>query len=405
MGPCGWWAEPARVARWFPESGDPRDVLAWVGPELDHPDHARALERAAQWIGRRDEGVLPLLGVVPLEGRTAWLYEPRSALSLGTVLAASPDGLPHRAAIELTARVAEILEGLGPAAVGHPGPEPDHVLLKVDGEVLLAGFTGPSPRSPARREPRGRDDAEALVWRLGVLLAELLTGSPAAPATDRASHETALRRLVIRAMSRPGPAFPDRCRHWLEALLAWEAASRPVLGRVAPGLRDLARGLPGDDLAAWAAATVPPLRARTAGLDSLRPPEPPMHSGAILLPEVRPDQTEEVLRVRPILPQERDDPTQISTDATPTPVHERTTGLSEHGAIPVGVGPPVEVARKQPTLPRQLFDTSGQVELPTEPEARGGRLLGLEPPVFWTLVMLGVAMLVAAVLVGAWLSL
>lgn len=403
-GPCGWWAESARAARWAPDSSTSmRDAVAWLGPELEHADHTRAMERARPWLGRRVPGVLPLLDVVPVGRRTAWVYETDTLLSLGAVLTAVPDGLSLRTCAELVARVAEIVEGVGAEANLHPGPEPDQILLAADGSVHVAHFVGPSPRSPARREPHGREDAEALVWRIGVLFAEVLTGAPPLPATDRASHDTTFRRLVIRAMSRPGPPFPDRCRDWLAALLSWEPVERPPLGRVSPGLRELAETLPGERLSNWASTWVRQLRARTVGLESLRPPEPPMDSGAITLPEPRTDHTEEIVLSGVLA--DRDEVTQVSTDSTPTPVRDRSS-VSEHGAIPVGVGPPVEVARKQPTIPRQIFDPTGRLELPTDPSLSrpsSGVPFGLERHVWWTLVMLTVAMVLLAVLVLVWL--
>ena len=125
-----------------------------------------------------------------------------------------------------------------------------------------------------------------------------------------------------------------------------------------------------------------------------------MHSGAIPLPEVSIDHTEEIV-VRGGLAQDGDDVTQVSE--APTPVHDRSTGVSEHGTIPVVVGPPAEVARKHPSIPLQIFDPSGQIELPRDPAPRPV-LFGLEPAVFWTLATLAVAMLVAGVLFGTWLS-
>ena len=66
----------------------------------------------------------------------------------------------------------------------------------------------------------------------------------------------------------------------------------------------------------------------------------------------------------------------------------------------------MEVARKQPTIPRQIFDPSGRVELPgdtslTRPPTAP---FGLDRNVWWTLVMLTAAMVVLAVLVLIWLA-
>ncbi len=334
-GPCPWWADAARQARW-----GGREVVAWVGPELgsDPRAESRLRERAAPWIGRDQAPLLPLLDVAVVEGRPVWVYPPPDGVSAATMVRGERDsGLPGRVAIELCARIAASLERLGPDAAAWVGPELFHVLVSPGGRVALSHFAGPGPRTPARREPRGREDEVAVVWRLGVLLAELLTGQPPQPATDPSSHEASTRRLAIRLLSRSGPPLPDAVSTWLAALLAWDPVDRPALVRVAPGLDALAATLPGPDLATWTRDRVPALRSRAApSAPPPPPPEPPEPRA-----DDRRDHTEEIVVPDPFL--DADEDTAVSAESEPSILHRSTP---EQGTIPVAVGPPAEVVRR-----------------------------------------------------------
>jgi hypothetical protein len=368
--PCGWWSEAVRAVAWQDADGADVPAVALLGPELDEGALARARDRASPWLARRERGVVPLLGVSDADGRSAWVYGWTEGVSLGLVLAAPGDPIPVRAAAELVAACAEVLEGVGPEALHHPGPEPDDVLLLPDGTVRLAGFVGPFARSPARREPHGAEDGAALVWRLGVLLAQALTQAPPPPATDRASHEAMLRRLLIKVMSRPGPTFPGRLRDWLVGMLSWDADERPVLARVGPGLREVASAMPEPGLARWCAAHVLALRARSDHGDPFRAPEPPLDSsGSIDLPVTKLDQTEDLTLERPVEsladPPDIDDTTVISVEGE-APQLPRREWERERGSIPVQVGPPPQAVPRATRLPEELFAPTPP-PLPREP--------------------------------------
>ncbi len=385
-GACGWWAESAHQARW----GD-RDVVAWVGPELGPDPHAveRTRERARPWVGLHHEHVLTLLDWLPVDGRPVWLYPPPDGVSAAVLLRSEREGLPLRPAVELCARVATALQSLGVHAASHPGPELHHLLVSPSGRVVLSHLAGPGPRSPARREPRGREDEVAVVWRLGVLLAELLTGQPPQPASDPAAFDSTDRRLAIRLLARPGPTVPAELRTWLSALLAWDPVDRPSLLRVGPGLTALAASLPGPDLAHFTGERVPGLRSR-----AVRPSVPPAAEAAEPRPaERRSDRTEEVVIGGDLL--DRDDDTAASVDAE---VIDQRRPVSEPGAIPVGVGPPVEVLRRLRATPttglfRETTSTTAPTAQPVTP-----------PPVpFRTLIAVTSVGLALCAVLTAWL--
>lgn len=398
-GPCGWWGEAVRTGTWAPPDGVVLPVVALLGPELGSDEQLeRARERAGPWVRRRDPGTVPLLGVEAAEGRSAWLYEPCAGVSLGLVLAAPAEPFPLRVAAEIVAAAADVLDPLGPAAQLHPGPEPDHVLLQAEGTVRIAGFVGPFAPSPAYREPRGSDDDPAVVWRLGVLLAQILTRIPPPPATDRSAHEAMFRRVLVRVLSRPGPTFPERYKDWLSGMLAWDGVDRPVLRRVASGLRELADTLPGPTFAEWARAHVPELRARGEEGDPFRLPEPPLDtSGSI---EVRSgltgDFTQEVGPGETSSSEpEPDEITAVSQDGS-TPAKKRR-GMRERGTIPVGVGPPPEALARNPRLPGELFSQDARHDpVPA-------RVLGLDPLAVRALAVFTVVLLVIAAVASVYL--
>ncbi|MEQ1504900.1 MAG: hypothetical protein ABMB14_21895 [Myxococcota bacterium] len=192
------------------------------------------------------------------------------------------------------------------------------------------------------------------MWRLGVLLAEILTGGPPAAATDRVAHELMIRRLMIRIMSRPGPMFPERYRDWVAGMLAWDADQRPVLARVAPGLRELAHTLAGPTLASWAGGRIADLRLRAERAPRIDPslelgPAPVTETSTVPPAE----RTEEASMSESSEPLDPDDVTAVSWDGDPP--RKLVPPPPERGTIPVQVGPPPEAVTKPLRLPDELF--------------------------------------------------
>lgn len=358
------WGVHAHAGRW----GD-RAIVALLGPRIEGAAE-RSRARAEAWIGRTGDRIHPLLGVVPHEGRAAWIYPDADAIALGCVVLRDPP--PIRVAALLAAEVAECLVELADDGTEHPGPSPDDVLLFADGRVALLGFVGPTLPEPGRRDPGGAPDTrEAVVYRLGCLLVELLTGTTPPATSGEDAHAAMLRRVLIRVMSRPGPVFPDRYRDWLSGMLARVPTERPPLPRVPPGLRALAAPLPGSDIVTWAAREVP---VRRDDKTPLQAPEPVVGRGvrrATVQPEaptLESDHTE-IVGDTVVDDLGHDDATAISEVGSP-PVARRTPPPLPRGAIPVQVGPPVEVARRRPSIPSDLFTDSTPLQPPPEPPPR-----------------------------------
>ena len=354
------------------DGSDPEPVLALLGPE-GAPDDAlaRAQRASSMALTLRHAGVLRLLSVERTDGRVAWCYE--AFRGLGMVHLVGSDGaaeLPARAAAELVAQVAETLLALGSAGLLHPGPEPADLLLAGSGAVKIATFSGPYPASPAMRAPEGRDGGEpATVYRLGVLLAHLTSGSPIPASSDAEAHEVAVRRALIRAMARPGPVLSDRYGQWLRGMLAWAPGERPPLSAVPAGLRGVAWATGGESLADWSGRRVQELilqvEERGVATGITPPPAPDFSDPA--LTEVdgpRPAREPTPLPARPVTFDD-DTSTSAEDDATqelppaggsPVPSSGRRSGSS--AGMPVDIGPPPAALRKASLPPGFLTDVS-----------------------------------------------
>lgn len=360
-----------------------------LGPETFTADALPKAQRAAgQALALRHPAVVSLLAVRPFGERIAWVYEAVDGLGLGHTLGQGEDALlSTRAVAEVIARVAEIFVEIGPDAFTHPGPEPTDLLLDARGVLRIAGFASPFPRSPAMRAPLGDEGEPALVYRLGVLLAQLVSGSTPGLASDRGGHASMIRRALIRAMSRPGPVLSERYGDWLRGLLAWDPSERPALSTVPDGLRVVAEGTAGEGLVTWTAANVDRLRERVeeAAAERRGGGEGTVlgrgaHQRARKGDEADPEILARRVAVPPSLPPfdvreafpETDDDT-IADDPTQEAGREpepevadskppiRVTSLLP---IPVQVGPPPEAVRSRPSLPPGFLDEHTDPELP-----------------------------------------
>jgi hypothetical protein len=300
------------------------------------------------------------------------------------------------------AQVAEILLGLGPPGLHHPGPEPQDLLIGDDGRVRVLGFAGPYPASPAMRPPEPEQVEPATVYRLGVLLAILLSGTPPATAPDPNAHAVLVRRSMIRAMARPGPVLSERYGQWFRGMLAWAPAERPPLSAVPSGLRAVAWATGGEGLQDWASRRVPAYLAELRDDPGIAPPmldlspedsQDPDGSGIVggragITPvdptAATPVRTPGRPRSQSPASSRRhdapDDPTQEATFDPDEP--EGRTGqrnLPPRGrldSIPVDVGPPPEVVARLPRLPKGFLqgeerESSGGQTGPTRTESDG----------------------------------
>lgn len=328
-GPLPAWGHDVLRASW----GEvPAAVL--LGPPLVDPAAlAQAQHRAAPWIGRTHPGVLTLLAIQRVDDREGWIYQRPDGVALRRLCAPPREPPPAKVAVLLVAGTAATLAQLPPPH--HPGPTLRDVFVDRDGSVCVSGFAGPHTPAPAP----GDDPEAATVWHLGRLLAELLAGSPPASADDPQAHAVAVRRLLIRIMSEPGQGLPEPCRQALEEMLSWEPQQRPRLGQLASRLEEGAAELRGPTLQEWAEQVELVLQQDTLVAPvTLDPHEEPR------------DYTEES---EPFSIPLADEVTAVTEGGSP-----RQLLTPEQGAIPVGVGPPVEVASKAPSLPADVFSSS-----------------------------------------------
>lgn len=375
-------------------------------------------------LGLDKPGLLPLVAIELVDDRVAWVHAYVDGLGLGHVVGAEGNpAIPTRAAAEVIATVAETLLSLDPDLRRNRGPEPTDLLLDPSGRVYATGFSGPFPVSPSMRAPRGEEGEPAVVYRLGVLLAHLVSGVAPQPASERTAHAALVRRVLIRAMARPGPVLTERYSDWLRGLLAWEPTERPPLSAVPAGLRKVAESMGGESLGPWAGVHVAMIRG-----DAVRRGNTPVHDERTDDPSdlARTDEilTPEALRVAggvqtivdaapPPRQRRASNPTldavrmAAAVDSAVTTLHGRPSGLAvreptpmrdefvdddptqEAAAVPhllqsvkagpvrvpakrpqmpVQVGPPPEALRERPRLPSGFLDsTPDSVEADLEP--------------------------------------
>lgn len=275
IGPYRPWHGAAYVGRLVEPPRLARRVLMVFGPN-DPPAGAvrHATAQARHALALREPGVLPLLSVEDYDGRVVWVHEYVDGLCLSHVAGEHTGmAMPGRPAAELVARVAEIMAGSGTEGFVHRGPEPIDLLLTASGRVWVAGFAGPFPLGAA--SPLSERDTEvSLVFRIGVLLAHLISGAPPTAASQPGAHAAQVRRILIRAMARPGPVLPDSYTQAVRTLLAWEPGARPSLSDVPAVLRQAASRAGGQTLVEWASENIEPLRQRlaTSGTPAFAPP-------------------------------------------------------------------------------------------------------------------------------------
>lgn len=338
------WHSLVRRATWRREGGDV-EVLVFLGVQpVEDPAEVRAEAEPA--IALRDPSVLPLLAVEPIGEGVGWVYPFSDVVS--PCFFAKPL-LGHRAAAEVVARVAKVVD-----THAHPGPNIEDVLLDRQGRVLLANFVGPLPTSALA--PGGDEGEAAVVYRLGALLATLLAGAVKAGSTA-SSHDAAVRRTIIRAMSMPGAVFSDRYASWLQGMLAWDPDARPPLSRVPQALEELASASGGLPLKAVVARDFDRWITAAEHVQNVGLGDPSLAASATSHPTFDPEYAGRTTLAK-------ETPAEIPYVDEPTveselidPVERTPPSVLERGTIPVEVGPPVEaIRRRPPTLPPGFLD-------------------------------------------------
>ncbi len=400
-GPYAAWHGSARRGDLIGPAGR-TPILAVLGPEgggHDAVDRARAAGQGA--LSLSGDHVLHLLHIGPAGGRVAFAYAYEPVISLGMATSEERLQLSAAASAEVVAELAEALRTLGAASYrGHPGPEPQDVLVDAQGVVRVAGFASPWPRPPSMRAPGESSDEAALVYRLGVLLSLLVGGVAPSGASERDVHDGEVRRAVIAAMTRPGPVITDRYANWLRAMMAWEPSERPSLGTLPAGLRKAAQDVGGETLSEWAQDHVDDVRMRTPhdedALDlsddeTAGPGDPLFHDLSAF--------------------GNAEDPTEWGPEVPATVVGDDPLGSQpaplklEKPGMPVQIGPPPEAVKHRPKLPTGFLDddapstdTEAHVDLTDDWKsdtgsaagpARRFSVVGLVLALLWVLAMLG----------------
>ncbi len=297
----------------------------------------------------------PLVGVTQWTGRRAWLYAASDGASLHALTREEP--IPLRVVAEILATLAQSLEDVPDPLPALPGLT--EVLARPSGELRWIGLA-PLVRDSVPNRP-------AVVFALGNLGMAMVFGAPVDMHPQPSGHAAAVRRALTRAVSRPGPALPERLLDWLTAMLSFGPAERPTLLTTALVMREIAAGLARPGLREWASGAVD--AARSTDL-------PPYLSDPAPIPvEPRPQQLRDITDETAMGPErqqtlrgddgglpERDDPTEISNQGA-----QPWSGPPERGTIPVKVGPPPEAVPRPTRLPEALFSKEGAVR-PGGPE-------------------------------------
>ncbi len=266
------WSPRARQARLTRSNGAEVPVLVLISPDtVADADVLASLRDDARLIARlQHENVMRLENVSAVTGKVAHVYEGvdgASAARIMQVLRMRNQPVPARVAIELVAAVGLVLEEAlriedGARRLVHAGTNPEEVLIDLSGRVKLAGISvmgDAPPASPAGyAAPEGIGSLAAGTYMLGALLVELLTGeAPPAAGINAEQHDGAVRRGLIRIISRPSDPPGDMVVQALRQALAFEPATRGTPGTLARRLRELAVSVPGAGLRSWAPGFVP----------------------------------------------------------------------------------------------------------------------------------------------------
>jgi tetratricopeptide (TPR) repeat protein/tRNA A-37 threonylcarbamoyl transferase component Bud32 len=178
-------ADPALVQRFL----DERQILA----QLSHPNIATLLDG-----GVTDDG-LPYLVMELIEGRPLDRF-------------CAEEGLPHEARIRLVVAICRAVDEAHRQLVVHRDLKPSNILVRADGVPKLVDFgvakllddsaardaTRVAPMTPLYAAPEqlrgGPITVAADVWALGLVLAEVIAGVPAADLGDREGMAESVRR-------------------------------------------------------------------------------------------------------------------------------------------------------------------------------------------------------------------
>ncbi len=288
-----------RVAEEGTDLAPPLALKLLTSAWRDDEDPVRRLRDEARLLARlRHPSIVRLYSFVRLDAGPGLLMELVEGPNLNEVLKAT-GRLPHAAALELVAAVAEALvyawelpgKDGAPLRLLHRDIKPANIAVTRHGEVKLLDFgiawaafearearSGPEPRgtgtymSPER--VRGQDAPTVDVYGLGLVLANLLTGEghPELPKEreDQEGFRQALTEQLLRALG-SRQRLHEMIASLVLSCVEWAPGDRPSPQDVADLARALAEESGGPGLKVWAASTVPVVQAKLEILANAEP--------------------------------------------------------------------------------------------------------------------------------------
>jgi len=263
--------------------GDGRDLgrEKRVLLSLDHPHVLRLLS----------------LALAPGRAEPVYAYAFTRGVSLARLmraLRAERGLLPWGVVVGVVADVARGAEAMVEATTAYPGfsafhagPTPDDILLDARGCARVSGFevwrdASVVRSSPGYGCPAGAMGEPGLVYALGALLVEMLSGERP-PISGRAAdrHREVVRRVQVKVLARPGDRLPEGLVDVVADCLEFEPAKRPSLRGLSDHLATLGLKAPAPELEAWAARVVPALRTGEPLTESVMAADPRMGFGPV----------------------------------------------------------------------------------------------------------------------------
>ncbi|MCB9742209.1 MAG: hypothetical protein H6740_06385 [Alphaproteobacteria bacterium] len=305
-GPAPSWGADAREGELTRSDGRTLPVLVrLLRDQPSQPRNLATLQVQARDLARcRNDHLLRLINVSAVGGNAALVYVRFDGLSLLQVLNAQRmrgGWLPVKVCLEMAAMAAQGIATLSDTVartlpdhrVISNGPGTEDILIDNTGQLRVARVlvTGPgdpphASLNPGYTPPEGPDSLQANVYGLGALTLSLLSTQPPPLAlSDLRQHDAQLQQAVGMLSQRPGEAVPRAAAQLIRLAMTGNHLVRPSTLAMATQLTELAGAMRGPDVAAWAGASIPRLRAAamSAPLNLMPdlPPAPPLQQAPL----------------------------------------------------------------------------------------------------------------------------